>query len=99
LHKYRPAALRAFSIRAATPLIAAINFRQAKTWRPTFFGARRVNGLVIGKRITVGAAITSSAGLLTHFFPQHGPAFIAAAVPITFIAQIIIAKKFGITTK
>lgn len=58
-----------------------------------------MNGIVIGKRTTIGAAITSTAAVLTHFYPEHGPAFIAAAVPITLIIQIWVADKFGITTK
>jgi hypothetical protein len=58
-----------------------------------------MNNLVIGKRTTVGAAITSVAGFLTHFYPEHGPAFIAAAVPITFGVQLVLANKFGVTTK
>ena len=58
-----------------------------------------MNGLIIGKRISIGAAITSLAGFLTHFFPDHGPAFIGAAVPITLLLQIWIANKYGVTTK
>jgi len=58
-----------------------------------------MNAVVIGKRTTIGAAITSTAGFLTHFYPEHGPAFIAAAVPITFIVQVWVANKLGVTTK
>jgi len=57
-----------------------------------------MNNMVIGKRTTVGAAITSTAGVLTHFFPAHAEAFIAAAVPITFFVQMWIAQKFGVTS-
>jgi hypothetical protein len=57
-----------------------------------------MNNIIIGKRTTVGAAITSVAGFLTHFYPEHGAAFISAAVPITFIVQIVVANKFGVTT-
>lgn len=58
-----------------------------------------MNNMVIGKRTTVGAAITSTAGVLTHFYPEHAEAFIAAAVPITFFVQMWIAHKFGVTAK
>ena len=58
-----------------------------------------MNELVIGKRIPIGAAITSTAAVLTNFYPAHGPAFIAAAVPITFFVQVWVANKFGVTTK
>ena len=56
-----------------------------------------MNGVIIGKRVQVGAAITSLAGFLTHFYPQHGPAFIAAAVPLTLFVQVWIANKYGVT--
>ena len=58
-----------------------------------------MNKIVIGKRVQVGAVLTSVAGILSHFWPEHAPAFIAAAVPITFIAQVLIAKYGGVTTK
>ncbi len=58
-----------------------------------------MNGLVVGKRTTVGAAITSVAAVFAHFFPEHAAAFVAAAVPVTFAVQMWIAKKFGVTTK
>ena len=56
-----------------------------------------MNGIVIGKRVQVGAVFTSIAAILAHFFPQHATAFVSAAVPITFIAQVLIAKYGGIT--
>jgi hypothetical protein len=58
-----------------------------------------MENVVIGKRVQIGAVFTSLAGLLTHFYPEHGAAFIAAAVPLTFIAQIAWARKFGVTLK
>ncbi len=58
-----------------------------------------MNDVVVGKRVTVGAAITSLAAILVHYFPDHGPAIVAAAVPVTFLVQIWIARKFGVTTK
>lgn len=56
-----------------------------------------MNQIVIGKRTTVGAAITSTAAVLSHYFPDHAPAIVAAAVPITFLLQVWIATKFGVT--
>lgn len=58
-----------------------------------------MKNMVIGKRITVGAAINSVAAILAHVYPDHAAAFISAAVPITFIAQIFVVNKFGITQK
>lgn len=54
--------------------------------------------VIIGKRVTVGALIGSIVAMATHFYPEHAPAFTAAAVPITMIAQIIIANWIGVTT-
>lgn len=58
-----------------------------------------MNGMVIGKRVGIGAAITSTAGVFAHFFPAHAAAFIGAAVPITMGIQIWWANKYGVTTK
>jgi hypothetical protein len=57
-----------------------------------------MNGVVVGKRVQVGAAITSTAGILAHFWPEHATAFISAAVPITFFVQLWVVKKFGVTS-
>ena len=54
--------------------------------------------IIIGKRITVGAAIGSVAAALAHFYPQNAPAIISLAVPVTFFIQILIARYGGVTT-
>ena len=54
--------------------------------------------IVIGKRVTVGALITSLTAIATHFYPEHAPAIVAATVPITMVAQIIIANWIGVTS-
>ena len=54
--------------------------------------------VIIGKRVTAGALIGSFVSIAAHFFPEHAPAFIAASVPLTMVAQIIIANKFGVTS-
>ena len=58
-----------------------------------------MKNIIIGKRVQVGAAITSTAAILAHFWPAHAVAFVSAAVPITFGVQTWIAKKYGVTTK
>jgi hypothetical protein len=58
-----------------------------------------MDNVIIGKRVQVGAAITSVAAILAHIWPTHAPAFISAAVPITFVVQLWIVKKFGVTSK
>lgn len=55
--------------------------------------------IVIGKRVKVGAVITSTAAIISHYFPDHAPAVVAACVPLTFVAQILVAKYFGVTTE
>jgi len=57
-----------------------------------------MNNIVIGKRVTIGAAINSTAAVLAALFPEKASAIVAAAVPVTFLAQVLIAKYFGITT-
>lgn len=54
--------------------------------------------IVIGKRVSVGAVITSIAAIFAHFDPENAAAYVAAAVPITFAAQVIIANWIGVTT-
>jgi len=53
----------------------------------------------IGKRQTVGAAITSTAAVFVSFFPDYATPIVAAAVPITFGVQMWIVHKFGVTTE
>ena len=53
--------------------------------------------VIIGKRITFGAAVTSTAAIFAHIWPDHAPAIISAAVPVTFIGQILIVNKLGVT--
>ena len=55
--------------------------------------------VVIGKRVTLGAAIGSVATIFAELFPEHATAIIASAVPITFIAQVIVANWIGVTTR
>lgn len=57
-----------------------------------------MNGLIIGKRVGIGAVITSIAGALALFFPGYGAAIIGMAVPITFGIQIWWVNKYGVTT-
>ena len=54
--------------------------------------------IIIGKRITFGAAITSVAAVFAHIFPPQAPAIISAAVPITFIGQMVIVRYWGVTS-
>ena len=54
--------------------------------------------IVIGKRVTIGATIGSTAAVFAHFFPEQAPAIISAAVPVTFLIQLAIVRYFGVTT-
>ena len=53
--------------------------------------------IIIGKRITAGAAINSVAVIFAHIWPEHAPAIIAAAVPITAGVQMWVVRYYGIT--
>lgn len=53
--------------------------------------------VLVGKRVTIGAAINSMAAALAHFYPDHAPAIISVAVPITFIVQVLVARYWGVT--
>lgn len=55
------------------------------------------NSVVVGKRITVGAAINSVASIFAFILPDYAPAIVAAAVPLTFLIQVIIVNRYGIT--
>ena len=56
-----------------------------------------MSNLIIGKRVTIGAAITSVCAMLAFIFPEKAPAIVAAAVPVTFAIQVIVANRFGVT--
>lgn len=54
--------------------------------------------IVIGKRVTLGAAINSIAAGFAHFNPENAAFYVSIAVPITFAAQVIVANWMGVTT-
>lgn len=56
------------------------------------------NSVIIGKRVTVGAAINGTAAAIAQFFPDQATAIIALAVPVTLITQLLIARYAGVTT-
>jgi hypothetical protein len=53
--------------------------------------------IVIGKRVTIGAAVTSTASVFASLFPEYASAILAASVAVTFIIQVIVANRYGIT--
>ena len=57
-----------------------------------------INEIVIGKRVQLGAAITSTAVAIADFYPEYATAIVSAAIPITFTAQVAWAHFRGITT-
>ena len=56
-----------------------------------------MNNLIIGKRVTIGESITSVCAMLAFIYPDYAPAIIAAAAPVTFIIQVFVANRYGIT--
>lgn len=55
--------------------------------------------VIVGKRISVGGALTSLALVLGEFWPDYLKIFVAAAIPITFVVQVLIVNTMGVTTK
>jgi len=53
--------------------------------------------VVIGKRVTLGAAIGGLSEALQSFFPEYAPAIGSLTVPTIFIVQLIVANRYGIT--
>lgn len=53
--------------------------------------------IIVGKRVAIGAAINSTAATVAFFFPEHAPAIVSAAVPITFGIQVYVVNRWGIT--
>lgn len=53
--------------------------------------------IIIGKRVTIGAAILSLSETLQQFFPEHAGALGASAIFVTFVVQILIARYYGVT--
>ncbi len=54
--------------------------------------------IVIGKRVSVGAAIGGVASVFGNLYPEYAPSILAGVVPFTFIVQILIARYAGVTT-
>lgn len=61
--------------------------------KPTIGGKQ----IIIGKRVSVGAAILGIANAIAYYLPEHAPAILALATPITLIAQVWIANQYGAT--
>ena len=57
----------------------------------------KAGSIVIGKRITVGAAILGLSEAVQTFFPEYAPAIGQLTVPIIFVVQLIIVNKLGVT--
>ena len=55
--------------------------------------------IIIGKRITIGAAIAGVSEAIQYIFPEYAPAIGSLTIPVIFTVQILVAHKFGITTK
>ena len=58
-----------------------------------------MNNLVVGKRVTIGAAILSVSEALQIVLPDHAAVIGASTIAVTFVAQVLIAHYFGVTVK
>lgn len=57
----------------------------------------KAGDIVVGKRVTVGAAIMGVSEAVQTFFPEYAPAIGQLTVPVIFLVQLIIANRYGIT--
>ena len=55
--------------------------------------------VVVGKRVTLGAAAFSTATVLSAIFPPHAAAIMGSVGVVTFLLQLIIAHYASITHK
>jgi len=59
----------------------------------------KIQGLVVGKRVTVGMALAQLAAIGAHYFPAHAAPLVSAAGVLTFVVQVWIANNMSITSK
>lgn len=62
--------------------------------KPTIGGKQ----IIIGKRVTIGAAIGGLGSAVAAIWPQYSQAILALVTPITFVVQVIIANRYGVTS-
>ena len=53
--------------------------------------------IIVGKRVTIGAAIMSTATAIASFYPEHAVAINALAIPVTLLIQTIVVNRYGVT--
>ena len=53
--------------------------------------------IIVGKRITLGAAILGISEGLQAFFPEHAAAIGSFAIPVIFLAQLFVVNRYGVT--
>ena len=53
--------------------------------------------VVIGKRVTAGAAIGGVANAVAAIWPDQSQLILALVVPTTFIVQLWIVNRYGVT--
>ncbi len=56
------------------------------------------NKIIVGKRVSIGAAIGGIAALFGNLFPEYAPAILSGVVPLTFFLQLFIVHYTGVTT-
>ena len=54
--------------------------------------------IVVGKRVTIGAAIMAISEAVQFYLPDHAPAIGQLTIPVIFIVQLILANRYGVTT-
>jgi hypothetical protein len=53
--------------------------------------------IIIGKRVTIGAAVTSITTVFANIYPEHAATIVGSAGFVTFVAQVLVANWIGVT--
>ena len=59
----------------------------------------KAGGVVIGKRVALGAMVGSVATVFANIYPEHAPAIIGSVTAVTFFLQVAVGHFTNITTK
>ena len=57
----------------------------------------KAGSVVVGKRVSVGAAIYAVSEALQIFFPEHASAIGQLAIPVVAVVQVILVNRYGVT--
>ena len=53
--------------------------------------------VIIGKRVTVGAAIGGVAAAIGNIWPEYANLLLNLVPPLTFVVQLVVVNRYGVT--